>query len=1505
VLQLTGGSALEDATLVTLASTQASTLQLLASETLGRLAGGNATTDSVFGLVDLGSHVLTLRPTAAATYAGQLTGSGTLVKNGLVGETTFTGVSSGFTGLLRINQAGFALSGVGALNATRIEVNGAGFLLINNNGATRSSARIPDSTPLVLNSAAGTRFNETAIRGVWITTDQAATTSEQVGNLIFRSGASYLSGNAGGAGAAGLLATNFVRQNGATAIVRGRALGATTGDRNVFRISDATADAAFLAGLTGGAGVAGTATMSIVPWMVGENLSAGFADVNMGNTLVTYVTGLTLRPLNLATEYAAYATPGPTNNTRESLAGDLTGLTGRTVNSLSLHASSALATTYAVTGAGAGQSLTNTSGAFLFTLNPASTNSAVSRIDLGGFADGLLVGGTEYLFHVQNPSTAVNAGNLVVGVSSPLASAADLTKSGRGTLILSGVNLAGGGARRTVLNEGLLEIADLDAIGGDTGALIFAGGTLRFGSGFADDLFGRTITILEGGMGLDTNGVNQTITTALGTGVGRIAKFGLGDLTLNSPVSNGGPVLIGGGRVVFGVPGALANGWDLQLGEGVTTGSLDLGSSNFTVTALNALANNPLASVVTVAPGRLLRVEGDVLLSNRTDGGMTRLTLSGGGDLVVQGASITVGQNGAGTNISSTAILDLSDLASFTAELSNRLVIQLQGDNFATDYAQLILSGGPNLISAPSILIGASGTGSPSNALRLGPAANVLRTDLLYLGLGNRDSGRVEFHAAGGTFTLRNQAGDGRAQVTLGNNAAQTTGYTTTNVFELDGRVVDLAIGTYATAPFARGGASVHDFRFDAGVVDILQLNLAVAKGTGASTSLFRIGGGELRLGGSAAFGDTGTGSVSLGAAASGELRIDGGVVLATVPVGRSAGAGTATLTLSGGVLDLGGNDLGSAALPLTLALTAGTLRNYGQFNGGQALVKTGSGTLMLDGTSGHVAGITITAGILQVGAGGSTGTLGNSDVSNSGTLAFDRTGTLVVPGAITGTGGLRKGGAGTVVLTGTNSLAGATLLQAGILQLGAGGATGSLLTSGFTLDAGATLRFDRSDSVDFSTTLSGAVGSVIEQAGAGRTRLTSANLAFAGDIRVSAGELEATVIDALSAARQLIVANGATLTLSVNDATGYGLGPDLSLEGGLLRFLAGSGDAVSASLRDMALAGGEISAGLAVANTNSLVIKGRIDVIADTTVSARQVALGFAGTAAVATEVSVSTGRTLAFTGTLADDRTAMLPTAFDKRGAGTLVLSGNNVGMTGASTLTAGVVDVRHVNALGDGVTVGPTFSTSSLMVTGGSLVSNQANFVSAGAVRGDITIGVGGSIGVTAPGVAVIGNLQVASLTLQGGSRIDFKLWDRAGGLGVGFDRLDLGAVDLRGASPTSRITLKLISMSSANAFGESTLVRPVSPLDFTSFAIGSYDTANSQLGANVSDLFRFDATDFDYAGGTASDAGLWRVEFNAGAITLTAVPEPSTYGLGLGALALAAAAIRRRKRQEKKA
>ena len=67
-------------------------------------------------------------------------------------------------------------------------------------------------------------------------------------------------------------------------------------------------------------------------------------------------------------------------------------------------------------------------------------------------------------------------------------------------------------------------------------------------------------------------------------------------------------------------------------------------------------------------------------------------------------------------------------------------------------------------------------------------------------------------------------------------------------------------------------------------------------------------------------------------------------------------------------------------------------------------------------------------------------------------------------------------------------------------------------------------------------------------------------------------------------------------------------------------------------------------------------------------------------------------------------------------------------------------------------------------------------------------------------------------------------------------------------------------------------------------------------------NISDVFSFDLSQFTYSDGSASNAGLWSIDYSQanGTITLTAVPEPSTYGFAMGALALAAAAIRRRRK-----
>jgi len=174
---------------------------------------------------------------------------------------------------------------------------------------------------------------------------------------------------------------------------------------------------------------------------------------------------------------------------------------------------------------------------------------------------------------------------------------------------------------------------------------------------------------------------------------------------------------------------------------------------------------------------------------------------------------------------------------------------------------------------------------------------------------------------------------------------------------------------------------------------------------------------------------------------------------------------------------------------------------------------------------------------------------------------------------------------------------------------------------------------------------------------------------------------------------------------------------------------------------------------------------------------------------------------------------------------------------------------------------------------------------------------------------PGMFTAGNL-----VMPGGSIYDWQVQDATNHT-TGYDKLSVtGNLDLRGASSANRVTLRIVSLLGAGDgntvgsplnFGAPNGVASIRTFQFASVPTGAGGVMLNN-GVNISDVFAFNVDGFRYSDGSTSNAALWSIDWNQGngAITLTAVPEPSTYGFGLGALALAAAAIRRRRKQQAK-
>jgi outer membrane autotransporter protein len=88
---------------------------------------------------------------------------------------------------------------------------------------------------------------------------------------------------------------------------------------------------------------------------------------------------------------------------------------------------------------------------------------------------------------------------------------------------------------------------------------------------------------------------------------------------------------------------------------------------------------------------------------------------------------------------------------------------------------------------------------------------------------------------------------------------------------------------------------------------------------------------------------------------------------------------------------------------------------------------------MILSGVNTYTGGTIISAGTLQLGAGGTTGSIVGK-VTNNGKLAFDRQDLVTFDETISGSGSLAQNGAGTTILGGTNTYSGGTIINKGTL---------------------------------------------------------------------------------------------------------------------------------------------------------------------------------------------------------------------------------------------------------------------------------------------------------------------------------------------------------------------------------------------------------------------------------------------------------------------------------------
>jgi fibronectin-binding autotransporter adhesin len=652
----------------------------------------------------------------------------------------------------------------------------------------------------------------------------------------------------------------------------------------------------------------------------------------------------------------------------------------------------------------------------------------------------------------------------------------DSSGPGTGKLILTGTNIYSGGT--TITSNGTLQLGNNTGSGSiegavtDNGILTFAyGGDTGFSSAISgsgvlnqDDTTGGTLTLSGNNSSFSgqVNILNGTLQVASQSNLGN------GSST-NSVLMDPGTTLAVTATSAFANQLSLIGDPTIQVGSGTTTtwngqiidGGAPAGELNVTGGGTLVLTNalNSYSGGTVVSQGSTLSVDQDAELG-AAGGGVTLGDAHTGGTLEVNNKNNTSTGFTTGRTI--------------TIEQGGGTIITQSGVTF--EITSGVTGAGSLTVSGPGALIL---TGNNTYA----GGTTVSNTSTLQLGDGT-NPGSVLGNIANNGSLIFNEAGN---NVTVAGVISGSGSLTQNDTSATPGTVTLTAADNYTGGTTITSGA--------------LQL------GDGATAGSIV---GNVADNGTLVFDEPGTGNTTF----AGNIS-DGGGLTQNGP-GTVILTGTSTYTgqttINQGTLQIGnGGTAGSISASSnisdggTLAFNeSGSLLIANNISGSGNVAQIGSGTTILTGANSYGGTTTISAGVLQVGNGGTAGSLGNNgNISDGGTLAFDRSDTVTYTGVISGSGGLTQMGAGTLILTGANSFNGTTTISQGTLQLGNGGTSGSV--AGNVTDNG-TLAFDQSGPVTYAGMISG--NGALTQMGSGTLILTGANT-YSGATTISSGTLQ------------------------------------------------------------------------------------------------------------------------------------------------------------------------------------------------------------------------------------------------------------------------------------------------------------------------------------------------------------------------------------------------------------